>query len=678
MTVNNRQISPQVYARIGGVIYLLIIILGGIDEAFIRSRLIVPGDVMTTTHNIIASKALFRRSIVGDLIMQVCDIPSIVIFYVLLKPVSKSLSLLAAFFNLVQTAILGLNKIYLLTTLSFLEGADYLKVFDPHQRQALAYLSLDLHESGYGIGLLFFGFTCIITGYLMFRSGYFPRFVGVLQVIAGLSYITNSIAQILSPAVAAEIFPILMVLAFIGELTTCLWLLVKGLNVQKWNGYLPLLCCLLLPALTTPATAQSTMSAGTQLSPPEKQAIAYIKTHLDSAKQLLVESVNINSGTLNIEGVKKVGALYAARLEKLGFTIEWVNEPDSLHRAGHLVATHLARPAGTSKKGKKLFLIGHLDTVFEPDMPAGPFTMLNDSTATGQGVNDMKGGDVVMITALEALQAAGQLKDMNVIAYFTGDEERSGTPHAVARGDFIERARTCDIALGFESATGLHQVAASRRGASGWTLDITAKTGHSAMVFRDNFGDGAIYEAARILNAFREQLGSEQYLTFNPGFIIGGSEIKVDAQDARGEVVGKTNIISPAAHVTGDLRFLTEAQKLAARQKMQDIVAASLPGTHSVISFRDGLPAMEPTPGNLQLVQMTDRVTKDIGLGETTACDPGIRGAGDISDIAQYLDCLDGLGAPGEGAHKAGETIDLKGFPLMIQRAAVLMYRLAR
>src|SRR5260221_523002 len=430
---------------------------------------------------------------------------------------------------------------------------------------------------------------------------------------------------------------------------------------------LPILCCLLLPALTMPAQAQ--------LSSPEKKAIAYINAHLDSAKQLLVESVNINSGTLNIEGVKKVGALYAARLEKLGFTIEWVSEPDSLHRAGHLVATHVGAGGGP-KKRKRLFLIGHRDTVFEPDMPGGPFTMLNDSTATGQGVNDMKGGDVVMITALEALQAAGQLKDMNVIAYFTGDEERSGNPHAVARMDFIERAKTCDIALGFESATGLHQVAASRRGASGWTLDITAKTGHSAMVFRDNYGDGAIYEAARILNAFREQLGSEQYLTFNPGFIIGGSGIKIDAQDARGEVVGKTNIISPAAHVTGDLRFLTEAQKLAARQKMQAIVAASLPGTNATISFKDGLPAMEPTPGNLQLVQVTDKVTKDMGLGETTACDPGLRGAGDISDIAHYLDFLDGLGAPGEGAHKAGETIDLKGFPLMIQRAAVLMYRL--
>ena len=427
-----------------------------------------------------------------------------------------------------------------------------------------------------------------------------------------------------------------------------------------------LLLSLLLPALAaTPGY--------TQLTPPEKKAIAYVNTHMNTAMDLLIESVNINSGTLNAEGVKKVGALYAKQLQQLGFTIEWVKEPDSLHRAGHLVATHIG------KKGKKrLFLIGHLDTVFEPDMPAGPYTVLNDSTATGQGVNDMKGGDVVIITALQALQDAGQLKDMNVIAYFTGDEEKSGTPHAVARQDFIERARTCDIALAFEGAKGLNSVAAARRGASGWMLDVTAKTGHSAGVFTDSSGDGAIYEAARVLNTFREQLSTEKFLTFNPGLIVGGSDITVDAQDARGVALGKTNIISPAAKVAGDLRFLTEGQKDSAREKMRAIVAASLPGTHSTIRFSDGLPSMEPTPGNLRLVEEVSKVTIDMGLGATTAGDPGTRGAGDISDIAKYLDCLDGLGASGSGAHKAGETINLKEYPLLIQRAAVLLYRLSR
>jgi len=423
-----------------------------------------------------------------------------------------------------------------------------------------------------------------------------------------------------------------------------------------------LFCCIVFSASAVKA----------QLTAPEKKAIAYINDHMNATMQLLIQSVNINSGTLNIPGVKKVGDLYGEILEKLGFTIEWVAEPDSLHRAGHLVATH------KGKKGKKLFLIGHLDTVFEPDMPAGPYTVLNDTTATGQGVNDMKGGDVVMIAALQALQAGGQLKDMNIVAYFTGDEERSGFPHNVARKDFVERAKTCDIALGFESAMGLHTVAAARRGASGWALDVTARTGHSSQVFTDSAGFGAIYEAARILNTFREQLGHEQYLTFNPGLIVGGSGVKLSDQDARGEALGKTNIISPSAHVTGDLRFLSEARKNAAREKMTAIVATNLPGTQATISFTDGLPAMEPTAGNLALVTQLDKVTRDMGIGGTVAGDPGARGAGDISDIAQYMDCLDGLGASGSGAHKAGETINLKEYPLLIQRAAVFMYRLTR
>ena len=422
-----------------------------------------------------------------------------------------------------------------------------------------------------------------------------------------------------------------------------------------------LLCCGLFVITQTQA----------QLTPSEKKLIAYVNAHLDPAIQLLTTSVNINSGTLNIEGVKKVGALYAAELQKLGFTIEWVDEPDSLHRAGHLVATH------TGKKGKKLFLIGHLDTVFEPDMPAGPFTVLNDSTATGQGVNDMKGGDVVIITALQALQATGQLKDMNVIAYFTGDEERSGTPHAVARQDFIARAKTCDIALGFESAGGLDHVVAARRGASSWFVDITANTGHSATIFSEKAGDGAIYEAARVLNTFREQLGAEPYLTFNPGLIVGGSEITVDQQGAHATASGKSNIISPAAKVSGDLRFLREPQKDSARDKMRAIVANNLPGTQATIRFADGLPSMEPTPGNLRLLAAIDKTSRNMGIGPVMMDDPAVRGAGDISDIAHYIDCLDGLGASGAGAHRAGETINLKEFPLLIQRAAILMARLS-
>jgi len=407
-----------------------------------------------------------------------------------------------------------------------------------------------------------------------------------------------------------------------------------------------------------------------QLRPQEITIKNYINAHINDAIKLLQQSVDINSGTLNITGVKAVGELYAVELKKLGFTIEWVDMPDSMHRAGHLVAMH------KGKKGKRIFLMGHLDTVFEPDMPAGPFTMTSDSTATGQGIYDMKGGDVLLITALQALNSAGLLNDMNLVVYLTGDEERTGAPHNLARKDLIERAKGCDLALSFEPAMDMHQVATARRGITTWKLSVTAKTGHSSIVFSDQLGYGAIFEAARILNAFREQL-REQYLTFNPGLIAGGSNVQPIAEGASITVSGKTNIVSPNTIVSGDLRYLTTTQKNNAIARMHAIVAHPLNGASSIITFEESAPAMEPTAGNLRLLDVLNRVTMNMGLGASTAGDPGSRGAGDIQDIAQYVDCLDGLGAPGDGAHRAGETVNLKLFPLLVQRAAILIYRLA-
>lgn len=413
-------------------------------------------------------------------------------------------------------------------------------------------------------------------------------------------------------------------------------------------------------------------TAQAQLSQDEKKIIDYIRANFSESEELLIETVNINSGTLNTEGLKKVGAVYRRELDKLGFITEWVVLPDSLRRAGHLVATR----KGT--QGKRLFLLGHLDTVFELDMLFSPYTKLNDSTATGQGVNDMKGGNMVMISALKALNSLGLLDNTQIIAYFTGDEESSGYPHHVARMDFIERARTAEIALGFEGAQGLNTVAVARRGIGGWTLNVSAKTGHSAGIFSGSAGYGAIYEAARIINEFRTLLKDEKYLTFNPGLMSGGSEIKIDDENARLEAIGKTNIISPAAYVAGDLRFISEIQRDKAREKMRAITAESLNGTSSSITFSDGLPAMEPTEGNYRLVRFLDDISRDMGIGPTLAGDPGARGAGDISDIAKYVDSLDGMGASGSGAHKPGELINLKELPLLIQRAALMIYRLSR
>jgi glutamate carboxypeptidase len=412
--------------------------------------------------------------------------------------------------------------------------------------------------------------------------------------------------------------------------------------------------------------------SGQSLNDTEKKIVQYINQHIPEAEALLEKSVNINSGTLNKAGVRKVGDLYAAAFQKAGFTTEWVSLPDSLNRAGHLVATR------TGKKGKKIFIIGHLDTVFEPDMPFSPFTRLNDSTATGQGANDMKGGDVIALLALQALHANHLLDDATIVVYFTGDEEKAGQPTSVSRKDFIERAKTCDVALAFEGAAGLHNVATARRGSSGWKLQVTARTGHSSGIFSNSAGYGAIYEASRILNSFREQLSTEKYLTFNPGLIIGGSEMNYDETKAKGEAIGKTNIISPSVVVTGDLRFLTESQKENARNKMRSIVEQHLTGTNASIFFQDGIPAMEPTKGNEQLLQLLDKTTHDMGLGATQAGDPGSRGAGDISYVARYVDCLDGLGASGRGAHAPGETINLKEMPVLAQRAALLIYRLTQ
>jgi len=407
------------------------------------------------------------------------------------------------------------------------------------------------------------------------------------------------------------------------------------------------------------------------LSKTEQQIVQLVDANVQSTLQLLKESVDINSGTFNIAGVKKVASLYSKELLAMGFTIEWIALPDSLKRAGHLVAYR------KGKKGKKLFLIGHLDTVFEPDMQANPFTMLNDSTATGQGVNDMKGGDVLVIAALKALQQLKLLDDATITVYFTGDEENAGRPKSVSRGDFIERAKQHDIALAFETASSMNIVATARRGSSDWKLEVAAKQGHSAGIFSGG-GYGAIYEAARIINSFREKLSNQAYLTFNPGLFAGGSDVSYNVASQSATVSGKTNIISPKTVVIGDLRFLTEDQKERARDTMRQIVSESLHGTASTISFKDGIPSMPPTAGNLALATMVNDVSIALGYGAVQPGDPGSRGAGDISYVAGYLDCLDGLGAWGRGAHAPGETINLTAYPQLIKRAALLLYWLTR
>jgi len=379
--------------------------------------------------------------------------------------------------------------------------------------------------------------------------------------------------------------------------------------------------------------------------------------------------VDIPSNTLNLEGVRKVGAVFRASFDSLGFTTTWVTVPDAVGRAGHLVAEHRGRSGAV-----RLLLIGHLDTVVEP--PGANFAR-EDSTARAIGGADMKGGDVVILYALRALEAAGALRDMNVTIVFTGDEEHPGEPLADARRALIEAAQHSDVALAFEAGN-RSDVTVARRGASAWRVTGTGRQAHSAGVFGEGAGYGAIYEVARILDAFRTQLGGEQYLTFNSAIIVGGTDVSYDTVAISGTAATKLNIVPSHAVAHGDLRFISDEQLQRTRGKMRAIVAQHLPGTDATIVFRDEYPAMSPTPGNARLLAVYDSASQALGYSPVAALDPGRRGAGDISFVAPLIDGLDGLGALGSGSHAPGERVDLKSLRMQTERAALLLYRLGR
>lgn len=227
--------SIKKIARIGGILYFVIIVAGFLGEMFVRGKLVVSGDVAATATNIMQSPLLWRIGIAGDLVMHVCDVPLMVIFYLLLRPVNKYLALTALVFNVVQTAVLAINKLNLLTPLFVLGGADYMKVFDTGQLQALSYLSIKYHGYGFGIGLIFFGFTAIILGYLIIRSGYIPKFIGILMQIAGLCYVVNSFILIINPGLSDKLYPWILLLPLIAELSLCLFMIFKGVNITKWQ-----------------------------------------------------------------------------------------------------------------------------------------------------------------------------------------------------------------------------------------------------------------------------------------------------------------------------------------------------------------------------------------------------------------------------------------------------------
>lgn len=401
----------------------------------------------------------------------------------------------------------------------------------------------------------------------------------------------------------------------------------------------------------------------------EKKILKTIEVNNSEAIQFLKDVVNINSGTMNHEGVQKIGEIFGAAFKNIGFQTSWYDMSE-VNRAGHL----FVETSGT--KGKRVLLIGHLDTVFEADSPFQEFKMVNDSIAHAPGGNDMKGGNVIMLYALKALADNGLLKDAQIIAAFTGDEEATGKPLTVSRKHLIEAGKRSDIALGFENSTGFNSATVARRGSSDWKVEVTGVRAHSSGIFNERIGAGAIFEMSRILNEFYNKVRGEEYLTFNPGIVLGGTQMNYEQQLSKGDVFGKSNVVAQTAVVYGGLRFISEEQKENARAKMRNIINNNLPQTSAKVTFIDSYPAMGPTEGNNNLLRILNEVSLDLKQGEVEAYDPGKRGAADVSFVAQYVDCLDGLGTMGNRAHTPEETVNLNTIEALTKRTAILIYRL--
>jgi glutamate carboxypeptidase len=404
----------------------------------------------------------------------------------------------------------------------------------------------------------------------------------------------------------------------------------------------------------------------------EKTVVQRVRAQQERSIALLEQLVNVNSGSMNFAGVRQVADLLRPQFEALGFKVRWVDGAP-FNRAGHLVAEHVGR-------SRHILLIGHLDTVFEPNHPFQRFERVDTNIARGPGTSDMKGGLVVALAALTALKQANALDGLHITMVMHGDEESSGAPLALARQTLIEAAKAADIAIGLENAADDPKTAlTARRGYTGWQVDVKARSAHSSQIFTDDVGAGAIYELARILNTFYTELHTEQLLSFNPGLIAGSTQLNFDPKMSRAETFGKDNIVAPVAVATGDLRTISAEQLARTKERMTKIVAAHLPQTTATISFHDSYPPMAPTEGNRKLLAMYDTISRELGFGPVAPVNPRNAGAADVSFAADYVDmAIDGLGLLGGGGHTPDEFADLRTFQIQTQRLAVLLLRLSK
>lgn len=410
--------------------------------------------------------------------------------------------------------------------------------------------------------------------------------------------------------------------------------------------------------------------SGQNLSEFEAQLIKEINNHLPTATKQLEQVVNINSGTMNFTGVKQVGMYFKNQLDILGFETKWQNGK-AFNRAGHLVANY-------GHTGRKILLIGHLDTVFIKTDPFQSYKKIDSRYASGPGITDMKGGNIIMLNAIRALKTLGVLENISLRLVLTGDEESSGSPLKLSKQAIVDAAKWADIALGFEDGdSNIKTAVISRRGAINWTINITGKAAHSSQIFTESIGDGAIFEMARILNEFRQSLSTIDDLTINPGLVIGGTTTSA-IQNSTASAFGKNNVIAKSVKVTGDIRAISSTQLQQTKKIMTAIIRNNLPHTGSDIIFHTGYPPMPPTAMNKKLLGLYSQISEDLGYGKVVAVNPRKAGAADISFAASYVDMsLDGLGLMGDGGHTINEVADMTSFSKNSHKAVLLIYRLS-
>ena len=411
---------------------------------------------------------------------------------------------------------------------------------------------------------------------------------------------------------------------------------------------------------------------------PAEQAIAnWVDANAADLEALIEAQVNINSGTMNPAGVNAVAEVLGEELASLGFTTERIRLPATMKRGDHLFAR---RGVSSAPEGKRLLLIGHLDTIFEPGDSFKRYTRQGD-WASGPGISDMKAGNAIIIYALKALASVNALDGGQFVVAYTGDEESPGDPLAETRKSLIDAGKWADVSLGFESGIRDEQgewATISRRSSSDWCLKVSGRQAHSSGIFSEAAGAGAVFEASRILSSFYDEVRGEQYLTFNAGTIMGGTEVQGDCEASTGTVFGKTNVIPRTVIVRGGLRTISNEQLARAQSAMRAVVEKSLPHTNASIEFYQGYPAMAPSEGNTMLQGMLSDINMALGGQPMLTLDPSRRGAADISFVAPHSDGLAGMGGYGTGEHSPKEQLDLRSLPMATKRAAILLYRLTR